>query len=95
MEVDKKHIEASKMKIKDPYIETLDKVIVKVGIEMRDLKRSLHKEQIKIHEEGPRETEGSSKIYVYKITKKGYEQRMDLASHVIKNAVLGLIRRFL
>ncbi|WP_100406280.1 hypothetical protein [Bacillus solitudinis] len=95
LEHDKKHIESSGVKIKDPYIEAMDKAIVKVGTEIRDLKRALHKGQIKIHEEGPRETEGSAKIYVYKLTKKGYEQRMDLASHVIKNAVVGLMRRFL
>jgi hypothetical protein len=87
---DKKVIEDSALKTKQPYLSLMDAAMKKAHGEIYDTRVSLRSSRIKIYDE--KRTENTIEI---KYTFRGYQHTASLLWHIIKNDVESMIQHYL
>jgi hypothetical protein len=89
-ERDKKVIEASELKTKDPYLAMMNRIILQVEKDLAAYRKGLRANGIHIFEE-VKSFDGIDLRYKF----KGYEHRTGFVWHVIKSKVERLIGEYL
>ena len=87
LELDLQHVNNGPFKIKEPYVELIEGMIIKARKEMRQLKKVMYDRKIQVlfmHRQGDFTT--------YKFIMNGKEQEVTYLNQVIKKKVEGIIK---
>lgn len=89
LEKDIKHIESSPLKLKEPYMLFLEDVMKKVQIQLRDVKKAMKKENLRLQK-----LKQDDSFTLYAFLFDGYEEHHNYFNPRIRNKVNELLTYF-
>ncbi|AST90520.1 hypothetical protein ACWE42_08870 [Sutcliffiella cohnii] len=89
LEKDLKHIESSPLKLKEPYTLFLEDVMKKVQIQLRDVKQTMKKENLRLQK-----LKQDDSFTLYAFLFDGYEEHHNYFNPRIRNKVNELLTYF-
>ena len=89
LEKDRNHIESSPIKLKEPYILLLDNVMKKVQLQLREVKSTMKKENLRLQK-----LKQDDSFTMYAFLFNGYEEHHNYFNPRIRNKVNELLIYF-